>query len=137
VILFEGKWDPLLKCPTMNHNYNHDHAKSEGPHSLPVRFAVTDSTVGSVLIAGTFNNRQPEAKPMHPMGKGRWVRRIVLPLGTYKYCLVVDRTWTPDPLAQETVPNPRRNELGPEGELADLKQPTAQTETFARTRKNK
>jgi hypothetical protein len=26
--------------------------------------------------------------------------------GTYKYCLVVDGEWMPDPLARETVHNP-------------------------------
>ena len=90
----------------MNHDHNHDHTKSEGPHSLPVRFAVTDSTASNVLIAGTFDNWQPEAEPIHPVGIGRWVKKTALPPGTYEYCLVVDSQWMADPLAYETVPNP-------------------------------
>ena len=84
----------------------HDHAKSEGPYSLPVRFAATDSTARSVLITGTFSNWQPEAKALHPSGGGRWLKETVLLPGTYEYCLVVDGQWMPDPLAQESVPNP-------------------------------
>ena len=57
-------------------------------------------------IAGTFDNWQPDAKPMHPMGGGRWMKETVLPPGTYEYCLVVDGKWLPDPQAKETVANP-------------------------------
>jgi hypothetical protein len=47
-----------------------------------------------------------EAKPMHPVGDGGWLKQTVLPPGTYEYCLVVDGEWMPDPRAGETVPNP-------------------------------
>ena len=43
---------------------------------------------------------------MHPVGNSRWVRETVLPVGTHEYCLVVDGQFRPDPLVQETVPNP-------------------------------
>jgi 1,4-alpha-glucan branching enzyme len=90
----------------MIHNHNDHHARSNGLHSLPVRFEFTDPDAGSVYIAGTFNNWQPDAKPMHPVGNGRWVKETVLPIGTYEYCLVVDGEFCPDPRAPETVPNP-------------------------------
>ena len=72
----------------------------------PVRFEFTHSTASSVCIAGTFNDWNAEAKPMHPLGDGRWLKETVLPPGTYEYCLVVDGEWMPDPRARETVPNP-------------------------------
>jgi len=72
----------------------------------PVQFEFTDPTARMVCIAGTFNDWKPEAKPMHPMGDGHWLKETVLPPGTYEYCLVVDGKWIPDPRAKETVPNP-------------------------------
>ena len=88
----------------MNHNHNYDRAAE--PPLEPVEFQFTHPTARAVYIAGTFNDWHPEAKPMHPVGNGRWVKKTVLPPGTYEYCLVVDRKWTPDPLVQETVPTP-------------------------------
>jgi 1,4-alpha-glucan branching enzyme len=90
----------------MKHNKHHDHAKSEGPQLEPVRFEFTHPTARTVCIAGTFNDWNPEAKPMHPLGGGRWHKETELPSGTYEYCLVVDGKWIPDPQARETVPNP-------------------------------
>lgn len=90
----------------MKHNKNHDNAMSAGPQLTPVRFEFTHPTAATVCLAGTFNDWQPEAKPMHPLGGGRWLKETVLPAGTYEYCLVVDGEWMPDPLAKEYVPNP-------------------------------
>ncbi len=81
-------------------------AKSVVPQLLPVRFEFTHPTAVTVCIAGTFNHWQPETKPMHSLGNGRWRKETALPPGTYEYCLVVDGTWMTDPLSQETVPNP-------------------------------
>jgi len=73
---------------------------------MPVRFEFTHPTARGVCIAGTFNDWHAEAKPMHPLGGGRWVKETVLPPGTYEYRLVVDGQWMADPLAKETVANP-------------------------------
>jgi Glycogen recognition site of AMP-activated protein kinase len=56
--------------------------------------------------ASTFNDWNAEAKQLHPLGDGRWLKETVLPPGTYEYRLVVDGQWIADPRAQETVPNP-------------------------------
>jgi 1,4-alpha-glucan branching enzyme len=90
----------------MKHSKHHDNARTTGPRLEPVRFEFTDPTASTVCIAGTFNHWQPEAKPMHPLGGGRWLKETSLPPGTYEYCLVVDGEWMPDPRARETVPNP-------------------------------
>jgi 1,4-alpha-glucan branching enzyme len=90
----------------MKHNKNHDNAKTGGSPLQPVRFEFTDATAHTVCVVGTFDNWRPDAKPMHPLGGGRWVKETVLPPGDYEYCLVVDGKWMPDPLARETVPNP-------------------------------
>ena len=90
----------------MKHSKHHDHARSSGPRLEPVRFEFTHPTATTVCIAGTFNHWQPDAKPMHPVGDGRWLKETGLAAGTYEYCLVVDGRWMPDPLASESVPNP-------------------------------
>jgi 1,4-alpha-glucan branching enzyme len=90
----------------MKHNKNHDNARSDGPELVSVRFEFNHPTARTVCVAGAFDDWRPEAKPMHPTGDGRWLKETVLPPGTYEYCLVVDGRWMPDPLAQETVPNP-------------------------------
>ena len=89
----------------MKHNKNRDHVKADGAEALPVRFEFTDPDAGSVYIAGTFNNWQPDNKRMYAVGNHRWVRETVLPIGIYEYCLVVDGEFRPDPLARESVPN--------------------------------
>jgi 1,4-alpha-glucan branching enzyme len=90
----------------MKHNHNHDNVRNAGPELVPVRFEFTHPTATTVCVAGTFNDWNAEAKPMHPVGDGRWLKETALPPGTYEYCLVVDGEWMPDPQARETVPNP-------------------------------
>ena len=90
----------------MKHSHHHDNPRSAGPRLEPVRFEFTHPTATTVCVAGTFNDWHAEAKPMHSMGDGRWLKETVLPAGTYEYRLVVDGQWIADPLAQETVPNP-------------------------------
>lgn len=84
----------------------HNEADPDPPLSLPMSFEFTDPDARSVSIAGTFNNWQPDAKIMHPVGNNRWIREVMLPIGTHEYCFVVDGEFRPDPLIAETVPNP-------------------------------
>ena len=90
----------------MKHNKEHDNTKSTTPQLEPVRFEFTHPTASTVCVAGTFNDWHAEAKPLHPVVHGRWLKETVLPPGNYEYCLVVDGEWMPDPRARETVPNP-------------------------------
>jgi len=90
----------------MKHSKYHDNARGAGPPLVPVHFEFTHPTARTVCIAGTFNDWQAEAKPMHPLGGGRWLKETDLAPGRYEYCLVVDGKWMPDPLAKESVPNP-------------------------------
>jgi len=90
----------------MEHNSKHDDGEVSGSQLGPVYFEFTHPTAASVSIAGTFDDWQPEAKPMRRAGQGRWLEEIALPPGTYEYCLVVDGKLLPDPRAEETVPNP-------------------------------
>lgn len=90
----------------MKHTHNHNNARGDAPHLVPVCFEFTDPTAKVVCVAGTFNQRQPGGKPLRPAGNGRWMKETALAPGTYEYCLIADGHWMPDPLAKESVPNP-------------------------------
>jgi len=90
----------------MKPDNDHDPVSSNRPQLEPFYFEFSHPTASAVRIAGTFNDWQPEAEPMHSMGDGYWLKKTILPPGIHEYCLVVDGQWTPDPLARETVPNP-------------------------------
>src|SRR2546426_638474 len=77
-----------------------------GPHSQQVHFEFTHPAAESVFLAGTFNGWQPKTTPLTAIGQGRWAKDLPLTPGNYEYCFVVDGRWTPDPLANETAPNP-------------------------------
>jgi hypothetical protein len=55
------------------------------------------------LIAGTFSDGTPT--PMTKAGTV-WAKELPLTPGNYEYCFVVDGTWTPDPAATRSIPNP-------------------------------
>ncbi len=73
---------------------------------VPVRLEFTHPTARTVGVAGTFHDWRSKTKSMVSLGNGRWRKEMVLPPGTYEYCLVVDGQCRPDPLAKETVPDP-------------------------------
>jgi 1,4-alpha-glucan branching enzyme len=77
-----------------------------GQTATAVRVEFRHPTAAAVAIAGTFNEWRPEATQMLAVGDGHWVKEVILPPGTYEYCLVVDGQWLPDPSATEKVPNP-------------------------------
>lgn len=89
----------------MNKNKT-NHQPAGEPRTKPVRIEFDHATAAAVRIAGSFNDWRPEATPMIPLGEGRWAKELVLPPGTYEYCVVVDGAWMADPLAEETAPNP-------------------------------
>lgn len=65
-----------------------------------------------VCVAGTFNNWQPQATPLVPLGNGKWSKELTLPAGRYEYRFVVDGQWFTDPKAKEVSTNPFGSENG-------------------------
>ncbi len=64
-----------------------------------------------VQVAGDFNDWKPEQAPLQKIGdNGKWVARLPLQKGTYRYRLVVDGQWQQDPYNEKV-------ELNPYGEL--------------------
>ena len=78
-----------------------------GPRTVrAVRLEVFQPGASDVCVAGSFNEWQPHATPMVPLGDGKWAKELTLPDGRYEYKFVVDGAWLPDPNAKECVPNP-------------------------------
>lgn len=60
-----------------------------------------------VLLAGDFNNWQPENTPLEKVGdNGAWQIKMPLQSGRYRYRLVVDGQWQQDPYNETTETNP-------------------------------
>ena len=89
----------------MKPDKHHDPVKSNGLPLEPYYFEFMHPTARAVRIAGTFNDWQPEAAPMHPIGEGYWLKETTLAPGTYEYKFVVDGEWRTDPSAAEQRPN--------------------------------
>jgi 1,4-alpha-glucan branching enzyme len=71
-----------------------------------VRLEIYQPDAIDVCVAGSFNQWQPQATPMVPLGEGKWAKELTLPDGRYEYRFVVDGRWISDPNAAETAPNP-------------------------------
>lgn len=80
---------------------------------------------GKVAVAGDFNGWNASADPMEREG-GAWTRTLALPPGVYRYKLVVDGNYIPDPS------NPDREPDGFGGENTLLRMGGAGEETAPR-----
>ena len=61
----------------------------------------------SVMVAGDFNNWQPENGQMEKVGEnGAWQIKLPITPGSYNYRLVVDGVWQQDPHNENNQPNP-------------------------------
>lgn len=81
-------------------------AKSVAARSNRVSLELVKPDAKSVLVAGSFNEWQPEKSPLRPAGNGRWTSELTMNPGRYEYLFVVDGQWLADPNAKEAVQNP-------------------------------
>ena len=58
-----------------------------------------------VYVAGTFNDWDPEARPLKRAKNGNWSTWMSLPPGTYEYRFVVNGEWRDDPSCESRRPN--------------------------------
>lgn len=68
----------------------------------------------NVFLAGTFNNWDPQASPMHRNPQGGWQIALNLAPGQYEYKFVVDGKWCCEPGREDATgcPNCVRDERG-------------------------
>lgn len=72
-----------------------------------VIFSTLYPRAATVQIAGDFNNWQPETCPMEKVSEnGKWIAKMHLTPGKYKYRLVVDGQWQQDPYNGNCELNP-------------------------------
>lgn len=77
---------------------------SQGKKKGTIRFAVKPETsVKKVMIAGTFNNWQPET--MRKQKNGEFVKNIELAEGSHQYKFITDGQWINDPDNNDCVYN--------------------------------
>jgi len=69
--------------------------------TMPVRFALAAPAARGVALVGDFNDWDPDATPLEPVGAGdEWAVTVRLRPGRHAYAFVVDGTqWVPDPTA--------------------------------------
>ena len=68
-----------------------------------VAFEVDFPEAGSVYVAGTFNDWDPDSQPLTKSEDGLWRASIELEPGEHFYKFVVDGTWIQDPGNPESV----------------------------------
>lgn len=93
--------------PIIAHDHYENTHREHSPSSrVPVTVSFVHPTARTVFIAGTFNDWNPQAEPLHALGNGRWLKETTLPPGLYEYRFVVDGEWQADPSAHASVVNP-------------------------------
>ena len=83
-----------------------------------VEFVALYPNAKSVLLAGDFNNWQPDRTPLNSHGdNGRWLVDLPLDKGRHSYRYVVDGRWQEDPYNQ----NIQSNEFGEYNSVVEVK----------------
>lgn len=78
---------------------------SKGPRTRRCTFTLEAPDAKSVALVGSFNDWDPDARPLKRADGGPWQTTILLPPGRYEYRFVVDGQWWDDPACAERVPN--------------------------------
>ena len=80
-----------------------EHCSDSEAHAITFEYFNLEAR--EVLVAGSFNNWQPQSMPMTKQRGGKWSTEILLPPGQYEYRFVVDGQWQDDPMAARFVAN--------------------------------
>ena len=80
--------------------------KTEAPRPARVVLEIVSPAAKQVLVAGSFNEWNPERTPLAAASNGRWTGDLKLSPGRHEYLFVVDGQWLPYPNARESVANP-------------------------------
>ena len=75
------------------------------PTKKRVTFSLHAPEASQVCVAGTFNQWDPEARPLKRDKKGTWRTWTNLEPGRYEYLFVVNGQWQEDPACPEICDN--------------------------------
>ena len=70
-----------------------------------VNFALHAPDANEVFIAGTFNDWNPQVRPLRCDKKGTWRTWMNLSAGQHEYRFIVNGNWQEDPKAGERAHN--------------------------------
>jgi 1,4-alpha-glucan branching enzyme len=70
-----------------------------------VPFSFAAPTARRVLLAGDFNDWDPEDMPMYKSSNGVWYLSVSLTPGRHEYRFIADGVWQDDPASQRKVAN--------------------------------
>ena len=70
-----------------------------------VNFALHAPDANEVFIAGTFNDWNPQVRPLRCDKKGTWRTWMNLSAGQHEYRFIVNGNWQEDPKARERAHN--------------------------------
>ncbi len=71
-----------------------------------VSFAVAAEPGSQVFVSGSFNDWDPQGKPLvDKKGDGNYAATVSLEPGTYEYKFVINGVWSVDPNCKEWIQN--------------------------------
>lgn len=71
-----------------------------------VNFSLHAPGARDVYLAGTFNDWDPQSRPLRCDKKGNWRTWMNLPTGQHEYRFIVNGDWQEDPQADARAVNP-------------------------------
>lgn len=81
-------------------------AKKAAGAKKRVAFAVAAEPGSKVYVSGSFNDWNPEDKPLvDKKGDGNYTATVSLEPGTYEYKFVINGVWSVDPNCKEWIQN--------------------------------
>jgi len=81
-------------------------AKPKAPKTRRVVLSVQADPESVVYLAGSFNNWDPQAKPMtDKKNTGLFSAAVMLPPGSHEYKFVINGTWCVDPTNSDWTQN--------------------------------
>ena len=103
-VRFLWGWDPGSLKATGTRYVPHRRARREEPEPAVhfVEFRLRAPRAKRVLLAGDFNQWQPETLPLRKGKDGVWETLLPLPPGRYSYLFSVDGAWVVDPRAPQS-----------------------------------
>lgn len=81
--------------------------KPEKTTGKRVNFFVSAASASRVFIAGTFNNWDPTANPLHENSTRGYFKTVLqLKPGKHEYKFIINGEWVKDPMCLDQTPDP-------------------------------
>lgn len=105
-MLFIDKQIPALSKPKNLQERMQELVREKVREFTEMTFSIAAPQAKEVYVAGDFNNWKPDAAYRLRQKSGRWITKLPLKHGHYRYRFVVDGKWQQDPQNTQTEKNP-------------------------------